>query len=102
MSASFISSLCARPGYLIWVILYLQGACAYVCVQKMGKARSSHCGKAEMNPTRNQDVAVRSLASLRGLRIQHWRELWCRLQTRLGSNVAVDVAVVQASRYSSD
>jgi len=31
VSASFISPLCARPGYLIWVILYLQGACACVC-----------------------------------------------------------------------
>ena len=28
---------------------------------------------------------VRSLASLRGLEIQHCRELWCRLQTLLGS-----------------
>ena len=32
---------------------------------------------------------VRSLALLSGLRIWHCRELWCRLQTRLGSGVAV-------------
>ena len=43
---------------------------------------------------------VRSLASLSGLRIRRCRELWCRLQTRLGSHVAV--AVVQASGCSSD
>ena len=43
---------------------------------------------------------VRSLASLSGLEIQRCHELWCRLQMRLGSGVAV--AVVQAGSYSSD
>ena len=43
---------------------------------------------------------VRSLASLSGLRVQHCSELWCRSQTRFGSGVAV--AVVEASRYSSN
>ena len=35
---------------------------------------------------------VRSLASLSELRIQHCRELWCRLQTQLGTCVAVALA----------
>ena len=52
------------------------------------------------NPTRNHEVAVRSLASLSGLRIRHCHALWCRSQTRLGSGVAV--AVVEAGSYSSD
>ena len=43
---------------------------------------------------------VQSLASLSGLRIWRCHELWCRLQTRLGSGIAV--AVVQAHGYSSD
>ena len=43
---------------------------------------------------------VLSLALLSGLRIWHCRELWCRLQTRLGSCIAVAVAV--AGGYSSD
>ena len=30
---------------------------------------------------------VQSLASLSGLRIQHCHELWCRLQTWLGSDI---------------
>ena len=34
---------------------------------------------------------VRSLASLSGLRIGHCRELWCRSQTQLGSDIAVAV-----------
>ena len=34
---------------------------------------------------------VQSLASLSGLRIWHCHELWCRLQTWLGSRVAVAV-----------
>ena len=43
---------------------------------------------------------VRSLASLTGLRIRPCYELWCRLQTQLGSSVAV--ALVQAGSHSSD
>ena len=43
---------------------------------------------------------VWSLASLSGLRLWHCDELWCSLQTKLGSCVAV--AVGQASGYSSD
>ena len=42
-------------------------------------------------------MRVRSLSSLSGLRIQCYRELWCRSQTWLGSWVAVAVA----SSYSS-
>ena len=45
-------------------------------------------------------MQVRSLPSLRGLRIRRCRELGCRSQMQLGSNVAV--AVVYAGSYSSD
>ena len=41
------------------------------------------------NPTRNHEVAGLTLALLSGLRIRRCRELWCRLQRRLGSHVAV-------------
>jgi len=37
-------------------------------------------------------LQVQSLASLSGLRIRRCRELWCRLQTWLGSGIAVAVA----------
>ena len=47
-----------------------------------------------MNLTRNHEVAGSFPALLSGLRIRHCRELRCRLQTRLGSRVAVAVAVV--------
>ena len=47
-------------------------------------------------------LRVRSLALLRGLRIQRCREQWGRSQTRLGSGVAVAVAVVQAGGDSAD
>ena len=43
---------------------------------------------------------VQPLALLVGLRIQHCSELWCRLQTQLGSSVAV--AVAQAGSNSSN
>ena len=36
-------------------------------------------------------LQVQSLASLSGLRIRCCRELWCRLQTRLRSGIAVAV-----------
>ena len=56
------------------------------------------------NPTRNNEDAGSSLASLSGLRILRChvtvRILWHRSQTWLGSCVAVAVAV--ASSYSSD
>ena len=38
------------------------------------------------NPTRNLRLQVRFLALLSGLRIRHCRELWYRLQTRIGSD----------------
>ena len=44
----------------------------------------------------NMRLWVRSLASLSGLRILCCCELWCRLQMRLGSYVAVAVAVAVA------
>ena len=45
-------------------------------------------------------MQVQSLALFRGLRIQHSRELWCRLQMQLRSGVSV--AVMQAGGYSSN
>ena len=41
---------------------------------------------------RTVKLQVQSLASLSGLRIWHCRELWCKLQTRLESCVAVALA----------
>ena len=43
---------------------------------------------------------VQSLASLGGLRVRSWRDLWCRSKMRLGSDVAM--AVVQTGTCSSD
>ena len=43
-------------------------------------------------------MQVRSLGSLSGLRIRRCCELWCRLQTRLRS----DMAVAVSGNYSSD
>ena len=45
-------------------------------------------------------MRIPSLALLSGLRIQSCHELWCGSQMRLGSRVAMAVAV--ASSYSSD
>ena len=68
---------------------------------KMEQAQSSHCGSPVMNPQLgSMRTRVQSLAPLNGLRIQHYRELWSKLQTWLGSRIAV--AVAQAGSCSSD
>ena len=41
------------------------------------------------NPTRNHEVAVRSLPLLSGLTIRHCRELWCGVGCRCGSDPAL-------------
>ena len=43
-------------------------------------------------PLVSMRMQVRSLASLSEFRVRHRRELWCRLQTQLGSGTAVAVA----------
>ena len=56
------------------------------------KCRSSPCGLAGYECDRvSMRLWVQSPALLIGLRIQHCHELWCRLQTQLGSHVAVSV-----------
>ena len=59
---------------------------------KKGSWGSSCCGPAEMNPTKNHEVWVRSLASLSVFRIWRCCELWCRSQMQLGFGVAVALA----------
>ena len=44
------------------------------------------------NPTRNYEVVGLIPGLAQWLRIWHCRELWCRLQTWLGSYVAVALA----------
>ena len=61
---------------------------------------SSPCGSAETKLTSIMKVWIQSLAMLSGLRTQSCGELWCRLQMRLRSCVAMAVAVVQAGSYS--
>ena len=53
-----------------------------------------------MNLTRNHEVAGSIPGLLSGLRIRRCQELWCRLQTQLGSLIAV--AVASAGGYSSN
>ena len=47
-------------------------------------------------------LQIQSLASLCGLRIQHYLQLWCRSQMPLRSGVDVAVAVAQTGSSSSD
>ena len=47
-------------------------------------------------------LRVQSLALLSGLRIQHCYELWCRLQTQLGSYIYYDCDVGQQLQLQFD
>ena len=53
-----------------------------------------------MNLTKNHEVAGLIPGRFSAGRIWRFPQLWCRLQTRLGSCVAV--ALAQAGGYSSD
>ena len=46
------------------------------------------------NPLGTTRLRVQSLPLLSGLTIRRCRELWCRLQTRLGSSTTVALALV--------
>ena len=55
------------------------------------KTRSSHCSSAVMNLTNTHEDADSIPGSLSRWRIHRCHELWCRLQTWLGSCIAVAV-----------
>ena len=54
--------------------------------------RSSCCGSVVNNPTRNHEVEGSIPGLAPGVKDLALPELWCRLQTQLGSRVAVAVA----------
>ena len=56
------------------------------CAGENVNSQSSHCGSAVTNTTRIPG-GYQFPASLCGLRIQHWRALWCRLQRQLSAPV---------------
>ena len=62
----------------------------YFIQLKTANTWESYRDTAEINPTRNHEVAVQSLASLSGFWIWHCHELWS--QTWLRSGVAVALA----------
>ena len=64
------------------------------------KAQSSRRGVEGMNLTSNHEVLGSIPALAQWVKDLVCPELWCRLQTRLGSGIVV--AVVQASSYSYD
>ena len=66
--------------------LYLDNLSAHF---KEAASWSFNSDAAETSLTSNHEVAVRSEASLSGLRIQRCCELCCKSQMRLGSGVAV-------------
>jgi len=65
-------------------------------------SRSSFIAQRKRIRLGTMRLQVPSLASLSGLRIRLCCDLWCRSQSRLGSRVAVAVAVAEAGGYSSD
>ena len=77
--------------------------CGVVAADPMAlkKWRSSHCGAVEMNLTRNHEVAGSIPPLTQWVKDPASSALWCRLQMRLGSGMAVAVAVVGSSSSDS-
>ena len=90
------------PACFIWGVSKFRFYSPVFCVilLKMYFFESSCHSAAEMNLTRNQEVSGSIPGLARGLRIQCCCELWCRLQTQLGSGVSV--ALAKASGCSSN
>ena len=74
--------------------------CSWICVIYSKKAGVAIMAQQTRIQLVSMRMWVRSLASLTGLGIYHCSDLWCRLQMRLRSGVAV--TVVKASSCSSD
>ena len=70
-----------EPPYAVWAVK-----------KKMGLVGVPVVAQWLTNPTRNHEVAGSVPGLSQGLTIRRCRELWCRLQTRLGSRVAVALA----------
>ena len=89
----------APIGPLAWEPPYAPGAAQEIAKrQKKKKKRVLIVAQQVKDPVLR--MWVRSLAWLSALRIQHCHEMWCRLQSRLGSQVAM--ALAEDSGYSSD
>ena len=56
-----------------------------------GQLSWSSCQGSGVNEPESLRMQVRSLALISGLRIWHCHEVWCRLQTWLGSGISVAV-----------
>ena len=56
-------------------------------------SKNSLCDSAVINTVSTHEDLGLIPALLGGLRIQHCHELWCRLQMRIGSHIAVAVAL---------
>ena len=85
----------STPPWHDWCASWIPGI-LYLIKKKKKWGWSSHCGSAGYEP--NLTSIHEDVASLRGLRIQHYCELWNRLQMRLSSGFAV----VYASCCGSD
>ena len=73
----------------------------FPAIDKIPSLGSSHCGSFQWKWIQlvSMRMQVPSLALLSGLRIQHCREQWYRLQTRLRSGVAMAVAVASSCGF---
>jgi len=81
----------ARVGNPRWLRILLITAGSSIAARSINAPGTNEWSARVGNPR---------LALLSGLRIRCGCELWCRLQTRLGSGIAV--ALAQAGGYSSD
>ena len=102
---NYFKIMCAGKLYCLWSSLILNKVLGNICYKKKkGMGWSSRHGLVVNEPDQCPlRTWIQSLALFCGLRIWRFLELWCRLQTWLGSCIVV--AVVQATAligYSFD
>ena len=74
-------------------VIHLKPVSIWVSVKKISTSGVPAMAQQKQIQLETMMLRIQSLASLSGLRIRCCRELWLRSQMRLGSGVAVAVAV---------
>ena len=74
------------------VAVVLAGNYSSNSTPSLGISICQECGPKKAKKKREREDVGVIPASISGLRIQYFRELWCRAQTRLRFGVAVAVA----------